>query len=220
MFSSKYIFETKNTRMMRYLRNFIILMFIFVLTYLAAGYLFILSSDLETKKSKEAFYKKAPDLIVVFTGDKGRIPYALKLAKEYKSSQVFITGVHNKNNLETLLEPLPIKDEVNSENIEIDYLARNTIENAVATLRHLREKRGLKDILVISHDYHILRIKTILGAIRSDEDDYQFYFSAITTDYSISNNFKKLYKEVYKFLRSFLFLMIWDSDLDSVQIEL
>lgn len=220
MFSSKYIFETRNTRMMRYLRNFIILVFVFILTYLASGYLFILSSDLETKKSKEAFFKKAPDLIVVFTGDKGRIPFALSLAKDYKSSQVFITGVHNKNNLETFLKPLAIKDEINTENIEIDYLARNTIENAVATLRHLREKRGLKDILVISHDYHILRIKTILSAISSEEDDYQFYFRAITTDYSTSNNFKKLYKEVYKFLRSFLFLMIWDSDLDSVQIEL
>tara|TARA_R110002072_G_scaffold534_4_gene3737 strand:- start:20607 stop:21227 length:621 start_codon:yes stop_codon:yes gene_type:complete len=206
--------------MVRYTRNSIIFIALFALCYLATGYMFILTSDMESQKAKEAFYKKVPDLIVVFTGDKGRIPFALELANEYKHSQVFITGVHNKNNLETLINPLPIKDEVNSNAVEIDYLARNTIENAVATLRYLREKRGFKNILVISHDYHILRIKTILGSIRSSDDDYNFYFRGLTTDYSKGNNFKKLYKEVYKFLRSFLFLMVWDSDLDTVQIEL
>jgi uncharacterized SAM-binding protein YcdF (DUF218 family) len=214
MFSSKYIFETRRTRSFRYLRNFLKIFLFLSVTYICSGYLFILASKNENNLSLEKFFRKAPDLIVVFTGGAGRIPYALKMSKEFKQPQMFITGVYSKNSVNTLLNPLNLKDEINPYAIEIDYHARNTVENALSTLRYLRNKSGLQNILIVSHDYHILRIKTIFNSIRVTGDDYNFFYTGLQSDYKRWRNLKILYKEVYKFIRTYFFLMIWDSEFE------
>ncbi len=212
MFSSKYIFETKETRMIRYLKNGTFLAFSFIFFYILSGYFFILVSDQANKETSKRYFKSSPDLIVIFTGDHGRIPHGIRLAKKFEQPNIFITGVYTKNSVETLLKPLELDENIDKNLLEIDYYARNTVENCLSTLRYLREKKGFKNILVVSHDYHIPRIKTIMSKVRSKQDPYTFHYSGVSSNYRDLNNLKILYMEVYKFIRTYAFLMIWDSE--------
>lgn len=211
MFGPKYIFETRGTRTLRYTRNTLALLFSLSFIYLIAGYFFILFSFNENNTSQQRFFKDSPDLIVIFTGQSGRIPYGMSLAKKYNQSNIFITGVYEKNSVQTLLAPLELEDKIDHNLLNIDYYARNTVENCLSTLRHLREKKGFKNILIVSHDYHIPRIKTIFHSIMAEDDDYKIYYSGVETDYTNWKNLKILYTEVYKYLRTYAFLMVWDT---------
>ena len=209
MFGPKYIFETRGTRTLRYIRTVLILLFTLSFIYLIAGYFFVLYSMNENDKSQEHFFKDSPDLI--FTGQSGRIPFGMSLAKKFDQSNIFITGVYEKNSVQTLLAPLELENKIDHNLLEIDYYARNTVENCISTLRYLREKKGFKNILVISHDYHIPRIKTIFHSIMAEDDDFDIYYSGVDSDYTEIKNLKILYTEVYKYLRTYAFLMIWDT---------
>ncbi len=210
MFSSKYIFETRRTRYLRYLKNTLFTLLLSFVFYSICCVAFILVSKNENKLALEAFFKRPPDLIAVYTGDLGRIPYALKKAKEYKQSNIFITGVYSKNSVESLLRPLEVSEQVDSKLLNIDYLARNTVENVISTYRHLRTNKGIKKVLIISHDYHIMRIKLIINKLKTQQDKYDFYYSGIKTDYSKIRSIKILYKEVFKLVRTWGFLSLWD----------
>lgn len=218
MLGSKYIFETKETRMMRYLKNGLIYTLALFLVYILSGYFFILFSQNENNKTLERFFKSSPDLVVIFTGDSGRIPYGIKLAKDFRQSNIFITGVYGKNSVETLLEPLELEGKIDTNLLDIDYYARNTVENCISTLRYLREKKGYKEVLVVSHDYHIPRIRSIFSKIMTEDDLYEVYFSGVETDYTSWRNIKILYTEVYKFIRTYAFLMIWDSESEKLEV--
>lgn len=221
MFTKSYIFETSATRTKRYLKNALLSGILFFFVYTICCFVFILVSNNENKVTAEAFYQKNPDLLVVFTGDAGRIPYALKKAKQHPNSQIFITGVYSKNTIESLLNPLDLEEEMDLNRLEIDHLARNTVENVVATLRFLRSKKNLKSVLVISHDYHIMRIKIIADKLMTPDEPYQFYYTGVQTDYLNFRHLKILYKEVFKLARTYLFLMLWDTDFpDQTQIEI
>lgn len=211
MFKKHYIFETSSTRTRRYLINTALSLVLIFLIYTICCFLFILVSSNENKVTNEAFFQKNPDLLVVFTGDTGRIPFAIDKAQEYPTSQIFITGVYAKNSIETLIAPLGVEGQIDLNRLEIDHLARNTVENVVATLRFLRTKKNHKTALVISHDYHIMRIKLIVDKLMTDEDDYEFYYYGVQTDYTNFRNLKILYKEVFKLARTYLFLMLWDT---------
>ncbi|MBC98729.1 MAG: hypothetical protein CME63_13350 [Halobacteriovoraceae bacterium] len=211
MFGPQYIFETRGTRTLRYTRNAFILLFTFFFIYLICGYFFVLFSANENDRSQQRFFKDSPDLIVIFTGQSGRIPYGMSLAKKFDQSNIFITGVYEKNSVQTLLAPLELEDKIDHNLLEIDYYARNTVENCISTLRYLREKKGFKNILVISHDYHIPRIKTIFHSIMADDDHFELFYSGVSSDYTDWKNLKILYTEVYKYIRTYAFLMIWDT---------
>ena len=174
--------------------------------------LFIVVSERESQSSSAAFFKKPPDLVVIFTGDRGRIKFGLDLAKKLNQNQVFITGVYSKNSVQSLLN----HNETNLDTsyIEIDYLARNTVENALSTLRYLRKQKSHKKIIIVSHDYHIMRIKLIMSQIQSKDDHYEFYFQGLQTDYYKWRNIKILYKEVFKLIRTYGFLLLWDTDIN------
>ena len=87
---SKYIFETQKTRTIRYLKNFTLTFFLSLFLYVISALFFIQIASSENQKSEKAFFKKPPDLIVVFTGDTGRIPYAIEKAIEYNQIIVYI----------------------------------------------------------------------------------------------------------------------------------
>jgi len=145
MFSKKYVFETRYTRTKRLVRN----VFLAIVGTCMASTLLTIYLPIYAQKQKEAsskaFFQKAPDVIAVFTGDAGRIEHALKLAEKHPSAKLFITGVYVKNNLKTLLESqgtnLSVEEylEQESHHIEIDYLARNTVENGLATLHYAQD---------------------------------------------------------------------------------
>ncbi|MFZ9001756.1 MAG: YdcF family protein [Bacteriovoracaceae bacterium] len=173
--------------------------------------LFIIVSDNENIVSENTFFKSSPDLIAVFTGDLGRIPFALEKAQLHKETQLFITGVYSKNSINSILSKYREETPINQEQMHVDYLARNTVENVLSTLRFLRSQDEINRILVISHDYHIMRIKLIMENLKAETDPYEFYYSGVKTDYTNLRNLKVLYKEVYKLIRTYGFLLFWNS---------
>jgi uncharacterized SAM-binding protein YcdF (DUF218 family) len=209
--SKKYVFETNETRAFRRIKSFFFGLLSSFILYTIICFILLLVSKQENQTTKETFYKRSPDLIVVFTGDTGRIPYAIKLAKEFKQSNILISGVHSRNSVQRIIKDIKI-DDVNPNFLDLDYHAKNTYENVVRTLEFLRASKGFEDVLVISHDYHLLRIKAILNDKRKTSDPYKFYFSGLNSDLSNFRNIKILYKEVFKFFRTLAYLSLADID--------
>lgn len=220
LFSKKYVFETRYTRNKRLLRNLFALFSFFLISILLICVYIPIHATNKKEQARQMFFEKAPDVIAVYTGDSGRIAYALSMADKYPSAKIFISGVYAKNNLKILLENqgknISVDDylEQESHHIELDYLARNTVENGISTLNYLNRSQGTKNILIISSDYHILRINLILHTLIENNEEYHFYFDSISSDYSKWTNLKKLFKEVYKLLKTSTFLVFWEKSSD------
>lgn len=212
MSKRKYVFEVKGTRLKRQLRSFLFFTFIFLISYSLYCLGFIFLSKNENTHSKEFYKTNTPDLIAVFTGDLGRISFALKKAREFKNSKILITGVYPTNSSDTLLKLVNFGDKIDPNIIEIDYLARNTVENVLSTLRHIRKNKSYKNILIISNDYHILRIKMIVQTLTSENESLNFHYSGIKTNFSNFRNLKILFTEGLKLLRTVGFLLVWDQE--------
>ncbi len=210
MFTKQYIFETTSTKLKRKILNFLLFLTLCAVLYSICCVFFILVSSNENKLAEESLFNRPPDLIVVFTGDQGRIPFALKRAREYRQSQIFITGVHSQNSVQTLLSPLNLGEDIDPNFLEIDYLARNTVENVISTLRYLRAEKSMKRVLIVSHDYHIMRIKLIVNRLKVESEGFEFYYQGVQTQYTNYRNLKILYKEVFKLVRAQLFLLLWE----------
>jgi uncharacterized SAM-binding protein YcdF (DUF218 family) len=218
LFTKKYIFETKKTRAKRITESiFFILIALCISFSLLCVYLPIYAKK-QNEITEQAFFKRSPDLIAVFTGDTGRIDFTLKKAEKNPSSIIFITGVYAKNNLEILLKKqgknISIDEylEQESHHIELDYLARNTIENGLATLNYIKTLPATQKILIISSDYHIFRISKIMDALKDQNSEVEFYYESIPMDYTKFKNIQKLAKEVYKFVKASTFLFFWDRE--------
>ena len=123
---SKYVFESRKTRMFRHLQSVGVILISLFCTYTFVCTILLLDARNESKNSKAAFVQSPPDLIVVFTGGVGRIEFAVKKAQEFKQPNVFITGVNEKNSVNSLINP--IDKTTNKDHFEIDYKARNTVE--------------------------------------------------------------------------------------------
>lgn len=208
----KYVFETRETRFRRRFRNLLLASLCFILAYSIISLILLLVSKQENQFAKETFFKKNPDLIVVFTGDAGRIPYAIALAKEMKQSNILISGVDQNNHVDILLKNINTDSQIDPNFLDLDYRPRNTYENVASTLDYLRSSKGFKDILIVSHDYHILRIKAVVNELQKSDDNFNFYYMGLTSNYSKLNNIKKLYKEVFKFFRTLIYLSLAEID--------
>ncbi|MFN8369069.1 MAG: YdcF family protein [Bacteriovoracaceae bacterium] len=219
MFKRKYLFETKmESKFKKYILLVPILIVLFII-YSLLAYGLIYYAKLESEKTYTALYQKSPDLLVVFTGDVGRINFAINKAHEFNAPKIYISGVHKKNSIETLM-----KEQLNvnyssyaSQNLEnfteIDYQAQNTIENIVQTLNYIRENKDFSKVLIVSSDYHILRINMALNSMMKDSDNFNFYYLGSPTDYTHFRNIKILYREVFKFFRTLFFLVVWDKEI-------
>lgn len=212
VFRSKYIFETKKSRFKRYFAFFSTILAGLLVSFILFCFFIIYFAHSQNEITEQAFYQRPPDLVVIFTGDTGRIPTGLRLAKEYNQEHIFITGVYEKNTVESLLRPLKSEYIQNPQFLEIDYLARNTVENVLATLRYTRETRTENRVLVVSHDYHILRISIIFNRLRQNDDESTFFFHAVKTDYKDRRNLNILFREVFKLVRAYAFLLLWDTE--------
>jgi len=176
--------------------------------FLILAFAIIKSSKEDSQRTLDAFYQHSPQLIVVPTGDYGRIKSAIQLAIKFKLSNIFITGVYEKNSIRNIL-PREEQGKINLNMLEIDYWARNTVENVISTIRYLRINSEVKNVLIVSSDYHISRIKLIFKHLRTDKESYRIYFYGQPHDYSKINEIIKLHKEVFKLIRSWIFLMLW-----------
>lgn len=215
MLGKKYIFETADTKIKRYFRNLLLTFFLFVFSYGLICAAIVFDARNSNGLTENALYNKPPELIVVFTGDKGRIQHAFDLARKYKQSHIFITGVHAKNTVSTFLGSSMEQKTIDPKLLEIDYLAKNTVENVINLYRYLKLNHGNQRILIISHDYHITRIKTILRGLAFNWDadgNFQFYFSSVPTNYTEINSLKKVLIEVPKLLKASLTVLFWEEE--------
>ncbi len=212
MFSrKKYVFETDETRLSRRIKDIAIFLVSSFLVYSIVCFILLLVSKQESSESRAYFYKRSPDLIVVFTGDKGRIPHAISLAKKYKLSNILISGVNLKNNIEKILANIDSTD-INLNYLDLDYNARNTVENVRETLQHIRKNKGYENVIILSHDYHILRIKAIAKNQIRKSDEFNLFYLGLNTNLGTMRGVKILYKEVFKFFRTIAYL--WLADID------
>jgi len=207
------MFETEPKKIRGYQKFTLLIFFIVLIFYVVPALFFLFESFQEEKKTRLAFDKSPPDLITVFTGDTGRIPFALEKAKEFNYPSLFITGVSSKVATKTILEAVGSPEYNKNIPLKIDYLAKNTLENVLSTLSFARKNRGLKRILIISHDYHILRIKHIIKKINPNNDSHDFFYYGITKNYMNLRNLKILFKEIYKMMRTYAFLSLWEKEL-------
>jgi len=213
----KYVFETKQTRLIRLSFNIFLGMAAFIISWNLLCAIPLLSASQEKKETQAAFYNKPPDLIVVFTGDAGRIPFALQAAIQYKQPNIFITGVYQKNTVDTILTRFEEAKLIDTDLIDIDYEARNTIENVIFTLRYLRENPSFEKVLIISNDYHIMRSKLLINQLKRPQDNFEFHYVGIETDYTKLRNIKVLYTEFFKLMKAIIISTIWDDDLNKLE---
>lgn len=213
MLGKKYTFESKTTRLRRLLVSGA-LIFVLSVGFIASFIVYIpIYAKMQKGRAAGAFYQKSPDAIAVFTGDKGRISYALELLKKNPSSKLFISGVHAANSFKTLIEkqagPVTGGEVVNNVGmqVDLDYESKNTFENVRETVQFLKNNSEFNKVLIISSDYHIMRIKLIISHDMTGEKP-EFYFDSVTNSYTSWNDIKKLLKEAVKISRTFFLMKI------------
>jgi uncharacterized SAM-binding protein YcdF (DUF218 family) len=168
--------------------------------------------------TKSLLYDEAPDVIVVFTGDQGRVEHALKLASKYPTAKLYISGVFSKNSLITLVQQNKIKLPESrgidwlSQNIEIDYAAQNTIGNVLMTLNYIRQNYLNGKVLVISSNYHFTRINLLFSFFTEKNEKFSFIYEPVKKPDSWTNKLKKTFFESLKFLNTLFVLLLWDHE--------
>lgn len=217
MFGRKYVFESKSTRVRRLLVGGA---FVSALS-LALLITFIVYIPIYAKMQKGraagAFFQKSPDAIAVFTGDKGRISYAMELLKKNPTSKLFISGVYAANSFQTILNKQGSAS-TNAElsaagmQVDLDYESKNTFENVRETVEYLKSNPDLNKVLIISSDYHIMRVKLIISHFMSGSKQ-EFYFDSVPNSYTTWKDTRKLLKEALKLGRTFILLKVFREEI-------
>jgi uncharacterized SAM-binding protein YcdF (DUF218 family) len=223
MLGRKYTFETKSTRLRRlfFSGGFV---FLFSFAVIAAFIAYIpIYAKMQKGRAAGAFYQKSPDAIAVFTGDKGRIAYAIELLNKNPSAKLFISGVHAANSFKTILQSqvnpaTGVAFRMDEMQVELDYNSKNTFENVRETVKFLKSDPKLNTVLIISSDNHIMRVKLILTHL-IDQSKPEFYFDSVINSYNSWSDFRKLLKEAVKIARSFVVLKIFREDIVSEDTE-
>lgn len=215
MFNRKYTFETRSTRVRRLLLGGAAISAVTLAIVVTFIVYIPVYARMQKGRAAGAFYQKSPDAIAVFTGDKGRIAYALDILRKNPSTKLFISGVYAANSVQTLMDKtheLEVDDDVANMQVDLDYESKNTFQNVRETVEFLKANPKLNNLLVISSDYHIMRIRFILSHyIKSDRPE--FYFDSVIHDYTSWDSIRKLLKEAVKLTRTFVQLKVLREDL-------
>lgn len=212
MLGKKYTFESKSTRVRRLVISGAIAFFFTVALAVTFVVYIPIYAKMQKSRAAGAFYQKSPDAIAVFTGDKGRIAYGMELLKKNPTSKLFISGVHEKNSFQTIInnQSSPVAtDELNSPSmqVDLDYESKNTFENVRETIQFLKANPDLKKVLIISSDYHIMRVNLVISHFMEDAKQ-EFYFDSVPNEYTSWRETRKLLKEALKICRTFIQLKI------------
>jgi uncharacterized SAM-binding protein YcdF (DUF218 family) len=217
MFGRKYTFETKSTRIRRLVISGVFMSFLSV-ALIATFIVYIpIYARLQKARAADAFFQKSPDAIAVFTGDKGRIAYATELLKKNPTSKLFISGVYASNSFQTLLNK-QVSPDTSEElagsgmQVDLDYESKNTFENVRETVQYLKDNQQLRKVLIISSDYHIMRVKLIISHFM-EGSDIEFYFDSVPNNYTSWKETRKLLKEAVKIARTFVLVKIFREEI-------
>ncbi len=105
---------------------------------------------------------RAADGITVLTGGGSRIDEAMKLLANHKASRVLITGVYKKTTKAQLKSLASQGDQLFTCCVDLDYEARNTIDNATETAEWVA-KHKYNSVIVVTSNYHMPRALAELG---------------------------------------------------------
>lgn len=92
--------------------------------------------------------------VVVLTGGKRRIPYALEVFEKSGAKEMLISGVEEGVTLSEIIEP-DIPDHL-AKRIKVGHMAYDTRTNALETHLWMKDK-GLERVCVVTHQYHMPR---------------------------------------------------------------
>jgi hypothetical protein len=233
MKKNRYVFEIEENRFFTWLKKYWFIFFIPPLIYGSFAILIMRFAAIQNTLADKKFFKKAPDLLAVFTGDTGRIKFTLDKSKEYNYPKVLISGVYEKNTIESLVrthyqeKPIPfptgtdqqvnllnppLASPLDSNKIDIDYQAQNTIENVLSTLEHLRSQPELKKVLIISSDYHLYRIDQIINKLRKSHENFEISYFGIPSKFNEFRTYRLLFKEITKNVETWFFLLLWNKE--------
>ncbi len=212
MFGRKYTFESKTTRLKRIFIGVSSVSLISLALIISFIVYIPIYAKMQKGRAAGAFFQKSPDAIAVFTGDRGRISYALDIMTKNPSAKLFISGVHAANSFQTLLNaqanPATAGEVVNQGmQVELDYASKNTFQNVIETVRFLAKNPQLDKVLIISSDYHIMRIKLIISHFIKTKKP-ELYFDSVPGTYGEWSDVRKLLKEAVKIVRSAIQLKV------------
>ena len=144
--------------------------------------------------------------IVVVTGGQARIQKGLEMLSGGKANKMLISGVGQGISKQLLRESLSLSDEQAlffDCCVEIEFTAIDTNGNARATIRWM-QKHNLKDVLLVSANYHLPRAEIIFRRYLPEK---KIYFQAVNPpDLKLSHWYlswqtsRLLLKEYLKFL--------------------
>lgn len=217
MFERKYVFESKSTRVRRLLVGGAFLSAVSLALLITFIVYIPIYAKMQKGRAAGAFFQKSPDAIAVFTGDKGRIAYAMELLKKNPTSKLFISGVYAANSFQTILNKQGSAS-TNAElsaagmQVDLDYESKNTFENVRETVEYLKANPELNKVLIISSDYHIMRVKLIISHFM-DGRKQEFYFDSVPNSYTTWKDTRKLLKEALKLGRTFVLLKIFREEI-------
>ncbi|MCB9091814.1 MAG: YdcF family protein [Halobacteriovoraceae bacterium] len=209
--NKNYLFESDDVKKKRTRRKILLsaLAISFIIVIFPLGHHYYSQRLMED--SREKFFHKSPDLIAVFTGDQGRINRALERSLQHPSSKILISGVYSKNTLIILLKKhFNITEDSQeyidyfSRIIELDFQAQNTYDNVKMTLKFLSENKTFKNVLIISHDYHLPRIHLALKMMEIKNKDLQIYFEGVKTS-NFFEYLRQIFFEQLKIIKLLLF---------------
>jgi uncharacterized SAM-binding protein YcdF (DUF218 family) len=109
-----------------------------------------------TLNSKDIINTESADAIVALTGDSDRIGDAVELLASKRGKRLLISGVNLSTSVERLSKITPHHRDFFPCCIDIDYAAKNTVENAIETRRWV-EERGINSLIVVTSNYHMPR---------------------------------------------------------------
>lgn len=96
------------------------------------------------------------DAIVALTGGSQRIGDAVNLLSTKHGKRLLISGVNTRAGREEILRANPELRPYFDCCIDLDYLARNTIGNAIET-RRWAQSNGFRSLIVVTSNYHMPR---------------------------------------------------------------
>ena len=184
--------------MLRKIKVRIIILLILILTGIAitSGFYFHQINNLNKPNIDKA------DVAVVLTGGYKRIETGIQLLSEKKIKKLLISGVTGCVTASDF-EHLYDKYAVNTDDVILGKIATDTISNATEAKLFI-ELNSLNDVIIITSDYHIPRVKLIFD---NTIKEHNVIYYPIT---SLSSNSKTLtvISEIIKLMLMHLYIHI------------
>lgn len=129
-----------------------------VVVWLAGLFAFV-----ETLDAARPPFSPQADGIIVLTGGAERIGDGIRLLEEKRARRLFISGVNIQVSAEQMQRTWPGHEAAFECCIDLDFRARNTIENALESAEWVK-KHGFRSIILVTASYHMPRARLEFAA--------------------------------------------------------